>query len=103
MKRISKVKISVVEQVADGVVLLLNAVVRKLWQKLAKVLSLRVRQHFAPGAFTQHREEDFRLLKTEARDRNKNMTWVLLNHVNKSTKSSSQRDNSHPPAGPPEG
>lgn len=42
MKRVSKVKISVVEQVVDGAVLLGNIVIRKLWQKLAKVLPLRI-------------------------------------------------------------
>lgn len=71
MERISKVKISVVEQVTDGTVLFLNTAVRKLGQKLPKVLSLRISQYFTPGAFTQHREENIRLLKTEAEEKKK--------------------------------
>lgn len=42
MKGISKVKVSVVEQVTDGAVLLRNVVVRKLRQKLTKVLPLGI-------------------------------------------------------------
>lgn len=42
MKGVPKVEVSVVEQVIDGAVLLRDIVVRKLWQKLAKMLPLRV-------------------------------------------------------------
>lgn len=42
MKGISKVKVSVVEQVAHGVVLLRDVGVRKLWQKLTEVLPLGI-------------------------------------------------------------
>lgn len=42
MKRISKVKVSVVEQVSDGAVLLCRVVFRKLWQKLTEVLPLGI-------------------------------------------------------------
>lgn len=42
MKGVSKVKISVVEQVIDGAVLLRDIVVRELWQKLTKVLPLGI-------------------------------------------------------------
>lgn len=66
MKGIPEVKVSVVEDVTDGAVLLCDIVVRKLWQQLTEVLSLRIRQHFTPGARTHHREENVRLMKTKA-------------------------------------
>lgn len=42
MKGISKAKVFVVEKVTEGAVLLCNIVVRKLWQKLTKVLPLGI-------------------------------------------------------------
>lgn len=63
VERISKVKVSVVEQVTDSDIQLLSAVLRKLWQELAQVLSLTVCQDFIPGAFTHHGEKNVRLLQ----------------------------------------
>lgn len=65
MKGISKVEVPVVEKVTDGAVLLRDVVVGKLRQKLTKVLPLRIRKHFTPGAPTHHREEDVRLMKKQ--------------------------------------
>lgn len=71
MKRVSKVKVSVVEQVADGAFLLRSVVVRKLWQKATKMLPLRIWQDFTPRAFAHHREENLRLLKTQCKGQKK--------------------------------
>lgn len=69
MKGISKGKISVVEKVTNGAVLLRNIVVRKLWQKLTKVLPLGIWQYITPGALAHHREENFRLLQTKLKSK----------------------------------
>lgn len=63
MQWVSKMKVCVVEQVSDGALLLLGIIVRKLWQKLSKMLPLRICQYIIPGPFTQHREEYVRLWK----------------------------------------
>lgn len=57
-------KISVVEQISDGAVLLFRVVVRELWQKVSQVLSLRICEYFVPRVFTQHREKNIRLQNT---------------------------------------
>lgn len=67
MKGIPEVKVSVVEQVPDGAVLLRHVGVGKLWQELTEVLPLGIGQHFAPRAFAHHGEEDFRLMQNKGR------------------------------------
>lgn len=77
MKGISKVEVSVVEQVTNGDVLLCNTAFGKLGQKLAKMLPLGIWQYFTPGAFTQHREENVRLLK-EINNKNESIICITL-------------------------
>lgn len=95
MKGISKAKVSVVEQVIDGAVLLRNTAVRKLWQKLTEVLPLGIWQYFTPGAFAHHREEYFRLLQT-----NVNSKYECIICSVSYTCEHWAPDNSHPQVGP---
>ena len=68
MQGVAKVKVLVVKEVAGGGFLLSRVVVGELRQELAEVLSLSICQHFAPGVFTQHREENVGLFTTTTKN-----------------------------------
>ena len=61
---VPEVEVLVVEEVAGGGFLFGRVVAGELRQELAEVLPLGIGQYFAPGVFTQHREENVGLKTT---------------------------------------